>query len=64
MKHFELTITRLNGTRLSSYDKIEADDLVELMSKLLLIVVRIQDDIQQEQISRLRFEGNDDNIPF
>lgn len=63
MKHFELTITRHTNPGLT-YDKIEADNLVELMSKLLLVVVKIQDDIKQEQISSLRFEGNDDNIPF
>lgn len=62
MKQFELNLIRHNTQpgqfKILSMDKIEGDDLVEVLSKLLLVVAKIQQEITKEQVSL------DDDIPF
>jgi hypothetical protein len=64
MKEFELTIYRRDGDKIAFFEKIEADDLVELLSKQLLLIVKLQTQLLEEAVKRYeRHEGNDD-IPF
>ena len=62
MKQFELTITRRDTVKsfaaLSS-DKIESDNLVELLAQFILVIARIQ---QQLAAENPRYDGDD--IPF
>jgi len=66
MKQFELTLVRRDVTNsinpFLSLDKIEADDLVHLLSQLLFVIVNLQNKIHKEQ---MELRGViDDDIPF
>lgn len=63
MKQFELTLTRYELDKIQSFNKIEADNLVDLLSQLQLVIICIQREIYEDQLLRLRYESNDD-IPF
>ena len=55
MKQFMLTIvTNDNDGKVKSLDKIEGDDLVELLAQLPIVVVTIQS----------RIPNRDDDFPF
>jgi len=62
MKQFELNIVRRDMVKsfaaLSS-DKIESDNLVELLAQFILVVARIQQQMAAENPARY-----DDDIPF
>lgn len=62
MKQFELTIVRRDTVKsfaaLSS-DKIESDNLVELLAQFILVIARIQQQLAAENPPRY-----DDDIPF
>lgn len=62
MKNFELTITRRQDGQIKHHEKIEGDNLVELLSKLLLEIAKIQHTISEDMIHAIRFQDND--IPF
>lgn len=62
MKNFELTITRRKEDKIVHHEKIEADDLVEILSKLLLEIAKIQNTISEELVDAFRYR--DDDIPF
>lgn len=62
LKQFELTIVRRDEKDIKTYDKIEGDSLVEVLSKFLLVIVKIQNDIHEELIKEL--ESRSDDIPF
>lgn len=59
---FELTITRRNVTEgtIAFYEKLEAENMVELFARLLVIVARIQQQIAAE----MKAMGIDDDVPF
>lgn len=58
MKRFELTLISHKSDKIEFFEKAEADTLLELMAKLLLIVVKLQPkEVERKEI-------NDDDIPF
>lgn len=57
MKRFELTLIVRDKDKIEFFQKAEADSLPELMAKLLLIVVRVQPELEKKEII-------DDDIPF
>lgn len=61
MKQFELTLIYRppDAWQPKSLDKIEADDLLEVLAQLLLVVVKLQKKIDAEL-----FNSIDDDIPF
>jgi len=66
MKQFELTLTRRDVTNpihpFLSLDKVEADDLVHLLSQFLLVIINMQNNLHKEQ---MELRGViDDDIPF
>lgn len=64
MKRFELAIharSIRNEKRFIFHEVIEADDLVELYSKLLIMTAQVQDKIQEDSDCGL---VGDDDIPF
>jgi hypothetical protein len=63
MKTFSLSLS-LTTERNHSIFKIEADDLIELLTKFTLIVAQISRQLSAEELFRLRNEVNDDDIPF
>ena len=66
MKAFELTLIHRNnsntGFKPAFSDKIEADNLVELLTKLMFSITRLQDQMHDEELAKMR--GVDDDIPF
>ena len=66
MKQFEIVFIRRNesGDKFLSYDKMEANDLVQLLSQFLLSVVSMQNKLHEEELSHVRWESNRDDIPF
>lgn len=63
MKRFELTIRARsirNEKRFIFLEEIQADDLVELYSKLLIITAQVQDKIEEDSDCGIA----DDDIPF
>lgn len=60
MKQFELVLTRRNETEVKNHFIMESDDMVEILSKLLLNIAIMQREMEIE--SKMgRFE---DDIPF
>jgi len=58
MKSFELYLTwRDDEGKTLQVDKIEADDLVHLLSQLLIVVIQLQ-----KKFTKIRID--DDDIPF
>ena len=60
MKNFEITLIARDVDKINCFEKAEADTLVELMAKLLLIVVKVQQ--QQHEMEKRKIR--DDDIPF
>lgn len=60
MKQFELTLVWTEQDKFKSMDKIEADDLVHLLSQFMFVIVNLQRKINEEKTDELR----DDDIPF
>lgn len=58
MKQFELTLVHRDNDKINSVDKVEEDDLVELLAKFLLVIVGIQKNLS-EDLKRI-----EDDIPF
>lgn len=63
MKRFELNMTsrRENGSLLS-FDKIEADDLVQLMTQFVLVIAGVARGLLEE--AKLANQLRSDDIPF
>ncbi len=60
MKQYELTITRKDESgKIKSFDKIESNDLVELIFQFQFVTINIQKAIFKENMKRV-----DDDIPF
>jgi len=63
MKQFELTlVVRKPDGKFESMDKIEADDLVQLVCQLNLVIITIQRKMHEEYLLGMRMENDD--IPF
>lgn len=63
MKQFELTLHRRSPDgKFLSLDKIEADDLVQLMCQFNLIMVNTQRTLNREELDKARVINDD--IPF
>lgn len=59
-KQFEITLVRRNdGFTAKSIDKVEGDDLVELLAQFLLVIARLQRTFEREMGGLA-----DDDIPF
>lgn len=64
MKQFELTLVwRDSNTKIKSIDKIEADNLIHLLSQFNMMVLMIQQKIADEEINEFK-KVIDDDIPF
>jgi len=46
------------------FREVKADDLVELLSKLMIEIVQMQKEIHQEELEAKMVERNDQDIPF
>lgn len=70
MKQFELTLVRHNTMpgefKILSLDKIEADDLVQLMTQFALLIAVITRKLSEEAVEKMANEVSlrDDDIPF
>ena len=63
MKQFEITLVyRSSSKRIQVIDKIESDDIIQLLSQFNLAIVNLQRTIHEEEILALRIENDD--IPF
>jgi len=63
MKLFEITIVyRPSSKRIQVIDKIESDDIIQLLSQFNLVIVNLQRTIHEEELLALRIENDD--IPF
>jgi hypothetical protein len=62
MKKFNLSVS-LATERNHSIFKVDADDLIELLTKFTLIVAQISRTLTTEELYKLRNEVDDD-IPF
>ena len=60
---FELNLTYRNNKELVSFDKIEADDLVSLLSQFIIVIANVQRKIV-ERIEAETGRRVDDDIPF
>lgn len=61
MKQFEITFVSKEN---NIFEKIEADDLVELLSKLILIIIQTQQKLHKVNLQELESLVNNDDIPF
>lgn len=62
MKNFSATLTqRSKSFNPSFHEEIEGDDLLEILSKLILTIARLHKKILDEQYER---NVKDDDIPF
>ena len=59
-KPFELTLIYRSEDKIAFFEKVTADNLVELYSKLLITTVRLQEEIVKLQLTW----QIDDDIPF
>lgn len=59
IKQFELSLIRRKDRELE-IDKVEGDDLVEVLAKFLLVIVQVKDRVERER----RIQELDDDIPF
>lgn len=59
-KQFELSLIRRKDKELE-IDKVEGDDLVEVLAKFLLVIVQVKERLERER--RLK-DSVDDDIPF
>lgn len=66
MKKLEITLVWRDGINgkldIKEIDKIEADNLTQLLSQLLLVIVRIQQKMHEDIVSEM-IDSSDD-IPF
>ena len=60
MKQFELRLVQRDGPKIIFHEIIEGDSLIEVCSKIPLLIINIQ---QREQDELKRMEVDDD-IPF
>lgn len=62
MKKYELTIAmrKQDSFEFASSDKIESDDLLEIVSQLLIVIVRLS----RLEVGNTRRYVVDDDIPF
>lgn len=60
---FELNLTYRNGKELVSFDKIEAEDLVSLLSQFIIVIANVQRKIV-ERIEAETGRSIDDDVPF
>lgn len=61
MKRFTLYLSWRENEELRQVDKIEADDLVQVLSQLNFVILNIQRKQLKEQ---MELRGVDDDIPF
>lgn len=67
MKKFELTLIERDLSRdfqLKSSDRIEADDLMQLLMQLTFIINNINRRQLEEEIRKVTSDANTDDIPF
>ena len=63
MSKYELTLchkTERSGFGVDSYDRIIADDLVSLLSQLIIIIATLH----RQELEESSVRRNDDDIPF
>ena len=61
MKQFEITLIHKLNDKIQSIDKIEADDLVQLLMQFTLAILNVQRTIHKDEIIKIR---QNDDIPF
>jgi hypothetical protein len=65
MKQFELRLVQRDGPKIIFHEIIEGDSLTELLSKLLLTIVDLQNIIHEKDLKeQLGLHGINDDIPF
>lgn len=62
MKVFEIDITYRPNGEFKSLDKIEADDLLQLVAQFNFVILNLQRKIHLDEIQKLQL--NNDDIPF
>ena len=64
MKQFKLTLMwcEPESFKYKQVDTIEADDLIELLTKFNIVLINLQRIIHKEELLELRMK--DDDIPF
>lgn len=58
----QLTISVTNNDKIVQHESIKSNDLVQLMAQLGLLVVRLQRQLHEDELMRMK--GIDDDIPF
>lgn len=59
---YEITLIIRNEDKFESLDKIQADDLLHLVSQFMFVILNIQRKEHSNELSRLRLDNDD--IPF
>lgn len=59
---YQLTLTIKNNDIIATHEVIKSNDLVQLISMLMMLIIRIQREIHETELIKLRFP--DDDIPF
>lgn len=60
---YQLTLTIKNNEIIQSHETIKSNDLVQLISMLMMLIVRVQRELHEAELIKMRFPIDDD-IPF
>lgn len=63
---YQLILTIKNNDLISVHETIKSNDLVQLISMLMMLIVRIQHELHEAELLEQKFKlmGIDDDIPF
>lgn len=60
--NYQITLSISDANKITHHEVIKSNDLIQLMAQLLMLVVRVQRDMHEDELLKLRMI--DDDIPF
>lgn len=64
MKQLTLSLTYVGETNVSFHEIVKATSLIELLSKFQLTIIKLTEQIKDEELQQLKLITEDDDIPF
>ncbi len=61
---FKLTLVRSQDGQIKFIEEVHGDNLVELLAHFMMLIVRVQNQIHEDNIRILKRTDANDDIPF